>query len=356
MKTDRARTAALPSPERIPWVLATGGAGFIGSHVAAVLLDAGFGVMILDSFANAHPSVIARLEALGPGRVRLAQGDVRDGRLLDSALRAVPVSAVIHLAGLKAVGESVAEPVRYYDVNLGGAVALLAAMERHGVRRLVFSSSATVYAAPGLLTPETAPLGALNPYGRTKLHTEHLLTDAVAADPALAAISLRYFNPVGAHPSGLLGEAPRGVPGNLFPLIAQAAAGQRPTLTVFGGDWPTPDGTGVRDYIHVMDLARGHLAAVRALIERGDFVGRHTPINLGTGRGASVLEAVAAFEAASGRRVPLAFAPRRAGDAAACTADPTLARQLLRWSAEHDLARMCSDHWGFHSAASRAAA
>ena len=347
-----------PLPEK-NWILATGGAGFIGSHVCAELMAAGYGVVILDSFVNAQPSVVERINALGLGRAVLAQGDVRDARLLDHVFRTYPIAAVVHLAGLKAVGESVAAPLRYYEANVGGAVALLEAMNRHGVRRLVFSSSATVYAEPGPNIAETAPLGALNPYGRTKLFIERIIDDVAAADPRFAAISLRYFNPVGAHASGLLGEDPRGAPSNLFPWIAQVAAGLRPALRVFGDDYATPDGSGVRDYIHVVDLARGHRAAIDRLLADTAFDGANTAINLGTGQGYSVFEAARAFSAAAGVPIPVEVAPRRPGDAAACTADPAKARRLLGWTAEHGLSRMCADHWRFQKGlmtAARAAA
>lgn len=332
-----------------PWILATGGAGFIGSHVCAELMAAGYGVVILDSFVNAQPSVVDRINGLGHGQALLAQGDVRDARLLDHVFRSRPIAAVVHLAGLKAVGESVAAPLRYYEANVGGAVALFEAMNRHGVRRLVFSSSATVYAEPGPHIPETAALGALNPYGRTKLFIERIIDDIAASDPRFAAISLRYFNPVGAHPSGLLGEEPRGAPSNLFPWIAQVAAGLRPALRVFGDDYETPDGSGVRDYIHVVDLARGHRAAIDRLMGDEGFAGENTAINLGTGRGYSVFEAARAFGEAAGRAIPVEVVPRRAGDAAACTADPSKALRLLGWRAQFGLARMCADHWRFQT-------
>jgi UDP-glucose 4-epimerase len=259
----------------------------------------------------------------------------------------------VHLAGLKAVGESVADPLRYYDVNLGGAVSLLAAMRRHGVGRLAFSSSATVYAAPGPRIAEDAPLGALNPYGRSKLMIERVVDDLCAAAPDFAAVSLRYFNPVGAHPSGLIGEVPNGTPNNLFPYIARVAAGLSDRLRVFGADWPTPDGSGVRDYIHVMDLAEGHLAALRLLMGPQAQRGRHLAVNLGTGRGYSVFEAAAAFGAAAGVDIPLAVTARRPGDAAECTADPSRAAELLGWRATRGLAQMCADHWAFQRGLAR---
>jgi UDP-glucose 4-epimerase len=330
-------------------VLVTGGAGYIGSHVAAELLAAGHEVVVLDDFSNADPGAIDRIAALGHGAPELAKGDVRDARLLDGVFARSDVGAVIHLAGLKAVGESVAQPLRYHDVNVGGAVALLQAMRRHGVGRLVFSSSATVYGiSESNPIPESAPLRTLNPYGRTKLMVEQVIDDLVAAEPDFAAVSLRYFNPVGAHASGLIGENPRGIPNNLFPFIAQTAAGLRPKVRVFGGDYPTPDGTGVRDYIHVVDLARGHLAALDYLAA-GEGGGRNLALNLGRGQGYSVLQALAAFGRAVGRPIPYEIVPRRPGDAAECVADPSRAAALFGWRAERDLEAMCADHWAFQS-------
>jgi UDP-glucose 4-epimerase len=330
-------------------VLVTGGAGYIGSHVAAELLAAGHPVVVLDDFSNADLGAIDRIAALGHGAPELVTGDVRDARLLDGVFARRDVGAVVHLAGLKAVGESVAQPLRYHDVNVGGAVALLQAMRRHGVGRLVFSSSATVYGMPeSNPIPESAPLRTLNPYGRTKLMVEQVIDDLVAAEPDFAAVSLRYFNPVGAHASGLIGENPRGIPNNLFPFIAQTAAGLRERVRVFGGDYPTPDGTGVRDYIHVVDLAHGHLAALDFLAA-GEGRGRNLALNLGRGQGYSVLQALAAFGRAVGRPIPYEIVPRRPGDAAECVADPSRAAALFGWRAERDLETMCADHWAFQS-------
>ncbi len=330
-------------------VLATGGAGYIGSHVVAELLAAGHRAVILDDFSNADPGAVDRIAAIGLGRPECVQGDIRDAAGLDALFRRFPIDAVVHLAGLKAVGESVEDPLRYHDVNLGGAIALFQAMLRHGVRRLVFSSSATVYGlAERSPVDESAPLGATNPYGRTKLYIEGVLDDLVVGEPDFAAISLRYFNPVGAHASGLIGENPRGVPNNLFPFIAQTAAGLRDRLRIYGNDYPTPDGTGVRDYIHVVDLARGHLAALDVLLA-GEGQGRNLPINLGCGRGYSVLESLAAFSAAVGSDIPHEIVGRRAGDVAELVADPRRAADLLGWRAERDLAAMCADHWAFQS-------
>lgn len=333
----------------MPTVLATGGAGYIGSHVVAELLAAGWRVVVIDDFSNADPSVADRIAELGFGRPDVIVGDLRDAALVDEVFRQNDFDAVVHLAGLKAVGESVERPVDYYDVNLGSAAVLLRTMQRHGLTRLVFSSSATVYGTPERNPiDETAPLGATSPYGRTKLFTEALLTDLATAWPAFGALSLRYFNPVGAHPSGLIGEHPRGAPNNLFPYIAQTAASLRPRLRVFGDDYPTPDGTGVRDYIHVLDVALGHVAALEYLMS-GEGDGRNLPLNLGCGRGYSVLEAISAFERATGREIPREIVARRAGDVAECVADPRRAEAVLGWRATRDLETMCADHWAFQS-------
>jgi len=328
-------------------ILVTGGAGFIGAHVAAALTEAGFGVVILDNFENAERDVADRLAAMGLARPEVVEADVRDAGALDRLFAARRIDAVAHLAGKKAVGESVADPLLYYSANLTGAMTLLEAMARHGVRRLAFSSSATVYGAPERLPiDEGAALGPDNPYGRTKLMIEQMIGDLAVADPGFAAISLRYFNPVGAWRGGLIGERPKGTPNNLFPYIAQTAAGERAQVSVFGADYPTPDGTGVRDYIHVVDLARGHVAALTRLLA-ADAEPGHRAINLGTGRGYSVLEALAAFGRACGREVPHAIVARRPGDVAACVADPSLAERLLGWRAELGLDDMCADHWAF---------
>jgi UDP-glucose 4-epimerase len=333
-------------------VLATGGAGYIGSHVVAELLQAGHRAVLLDDLSNADANVVDRVAALGHGRPELVVGDIRDADLLDRLFTGQRIDAVVHLAGLKAVGESVAQPLRYHAVNVGGAVALLQAMQRHQVARLVFSSSATVYGMPeSNPIGEDAPLGALNPYGRTKLIAEQVIDDLVASDPGFAAISLRYFNPVGAHASGLIGENPKGVPNNLFPFIAQTAAGLRERVRVFGSDYPTPDGTGVRDYIHVVDLARGHLAALDYLMAEPGARGRNLALNLGCGRGYSVLEALAAFSRAVGGPIPYEVVDRRPGDAAECVADPARAAAVLGWRADRGLDAMCADHWAFQSGA-----
>jgi len=336
-----------------PMILATGGAGYIGIHVAAALMSAGYRVVLLDNFSNASQEAVRRLTTLGLGRATLVEGDARDAALLDRVFAEHDIAGVIHLAGLKSPVESLAIPERYYAVNLGSALEIVAAMQRHGVDRLVFSSSAAVY-APHAEIPirESAPLEPATPYGRSKLMIERMLTDIAGADERFRSLSLRYFNPVGAHPSGMIGEDVQGTPGNLFPLIARTAAGQHPEVAVFGDDWPTSDGTGVRDFIHVCDLAEGHVAAMRWLLgsagEQGK--GRNMAVNLGTGRGVTVLEAVAAFARQAGRSVPCRMAERRPGDVAASYADPGLAAQLFGWRARRDLDAMCRDHWRWHSA------
>lgn len=333
-------------------ILATGGAGYIGSHVVVELMQGGYDVVILDNFENSDPSVVDRIGSLVRGRVKLVEGDVRDPAKVKDVLERHGVWAVVHLAGKKAVAESVAQPLLYFRDNLIGAVALLGAMRETGVERLVFSSSATVYGAPeSLPVAETARTGIGNPYGRTKLMIEEIIDDLSLSWPEFAAISLRYFNPVGAHRSGLIGEDPRGIPNNLFPYVAQAAAGERAAVQVFGDDYDTRDGTGLRDYIHVADLARGHVAALDFLSARADAAAPHRRVNLGTGQGHTVLEVIAAFSKACGRKVPYGFAPRRAGDAAASVADPSLAGTLFGWRARHGLDEMCRDHWAFQQAA-----
>ena len=328
-------------------ILVTGGAGFIGAHVAAALIEAGFAVVVLDNFENAERDVPDRLAAMGFALSAVVEADVRDAAALDRLFAAHRVDAVAHLAGKKAVGESVADPLLYYSANLTGATTLFAAMVRHCVGRLVFSSSATVYGAPERLPiGEGAALGPANPYGRTKLMIEQMIGDLAAAVPGFAAISLRYFNPVGAWRGGLIGERPIGPANNLFPYSAQTAAGERACVSVFGADYPTPDGTGVRDYVHVVDLARGHVAAVDRLLSSGAAAG-HRAINLGTGRGYSVMEALAAFARACRREIPHEIVARRPGDVAACVADPSLAATLLGWRAELGLDDMCADHWAF---------
>lgn len=328
-------------------ILVTGGAGYIGSHTCVELLSAGHDVVVVDNLANAKQEALRRVEEVA-GRPLDAfhRADVRDRPAMTRILQGAGFEAVIHFAALKAVGESVREPLRYYDNNVAGTVALAEVMEASGLRRLVFSSSATVYGDPAVVPIlEDSPTGATNPYGRSKWMMEHVLRDLAAADPAWRIAILRYFNPVGAHPSGRMGEDPRGIPNNLMPFVSQVAVGARPEVQVFGKDYPTPDGTGVRDYIHVMDLASGHVRALECLARReGLFT-----VNLGTGRGYSVLEVIRAFEAASGRSVPYRIVDRRPGDVAECWADPTLAASLLGWRAERDLAAMCQDAWRWQS-------
>jgi UDP-glucose 4-epimerase len=323
--------------------LVTGGAGYIGSHTCVVLLEAGWDVVVVDNLSNSNEVALQRVQELAGRSLSFHRGDILDRERLDAAFAEAPVDAVVHFAGLKAVGESVAEPLRYYENNLAGTVQLLKAMERHGVRDLVFSSSCTVYGHPEVVpVDEATPIGAQNPYGRTKLFIEEMLRDVAAAgDGSWRIALLRYFNPVGAHPSGRIGEDPLGIPNNLMPFVMQVAVGRRDHVTVFGGDYPTPDGTGVRDYIHVVDLAEGHLAALESL-ER--FRGA-VPVNLGTGVGYSVLEVIKAATAAVGREIAYVIGDRRAGDAAAVWADPTLARELLGWSASRGIDDMVADHW-----------
>lgn len=328
-------------------ILATGGAGYIGSHVVVELLQANHRVVILDNFENSDRRSVARIPQIANGSIVLVEGDVRDEQVVSELLRHYRIDAVIHLAGKKAVGESVADPLLYFHDNLLGAIALLRAMLEAGVHKLVFSSSATVYGIPKVLPiPETAPTGVTNPYGRTKLMIEEMIDDLVMAEPDFQAISLRYFNPVGAHSSGLIGENPKGMPNNLFPYVAQTAIGQRKEVQVFGSDYDTPDGTGVRDYIHVVDLAQGHVAAIDRLFGP-PLEDRHMRINLGTGRGYSVLEIISAFSQACGFAIPYRLAARRPGDAAMSLADPSRAGAVLAWRATRDLARMCADHWAF---------
>jgi len=325
-------------------ILVTGGAGFIGAHTCVELAAAGMPYLIFDNFSNSSPQVLARIARITGQTAPCVEGDVRDGQALARVFAQHPISAVIHFAGLKAVGESVAQPLRYFEHNVGGTLALVQAMRAAAVYTLVFSSSATVYQESDVQPlRESFALGASNPYGRSKLWVEHMLADLDAAEPLRWRLArLRYFNPAGAHESGLIGEAPRGVPNNLVPYIAQVAAGQRARLQIFGSDWPTPDGTGQRDYIHVCDLAQGHLAVLRHLRQQQPGL---LTLNLGTGSPTSVLEMVAAFERASGRAVPYDIVARRAGDIAQSWTDPACAEQTLGWKATHDVARICRDAW-----------
>ena len=327
-------------------VLLTGGAGYIGSHTAVECLEAGHEVVVFDNLSNSSVKSLDRVAKITGRQAAFVEGDIRDRAALRRLFERHTIDAVVHFAGLKAVGESVEKPLLYYDNNIGGSVALFEVMAEAGVKTVVFSSSATVYGDPASVPiTEEFSLSATNPYGRSKLVIEEILRDVAHADAGWTVALLRYFNPVGAHPSGLIGEDPRGIPNNLMPYIAQVAVGRRPHLNVFGGDYPTPDGTGVRDYIHVVDLARGHLAALNKMQA---LTGVHT-WNLGTGRGVSVLEMVRAFEAASGRPVPYSIVGRRPGDVAQCWADPSRAAHDLGCRAVHDLARMCEDTWRWQS-------
>lgn len=331
----------------MPTVLLTGATGYIASHTWLALQAAGFDVVGVDDFSNSSPVVLERLAQLGGRAPVFERASVCNAAAIAGIFARHQPQAVVHFAAFKAVGESVEKPLAYYANNVGGLVAVCEAMQAHGVGRFVFSSSATVYGQPEVLPiREDAPVGATNPYGATKLIGEGLLRDLGLADSGWQTACLRYFNPVGAHESGRIGEDPRGVPNNLMPYVAQVAVGRRAALTVYGNDYPTPDGTGVRDYIHVMDLAEGHVAALRALFDApGSFT-----VNLGTGQGYSVLDVVAAYERASGRPVPYVMAPRRPGDVAACWADPTAAAQRLGWRAQRGLDAMCADSWRWQQA------
>ena len=329
-------------------VLVSGGAGFIGSHTVVQLVAAGHDVIVVDSFANAKPSVIGRIEALTGQPLEVHAFDLTDHDKTEGLFVEEPIDAVIHFAGFKAVGESVEKPLDYYENNLGTTFSLLRAMERHGVRFLVFSSSATVYGAEAPVPMrEDLPTSATNPYGWTKVMQEQVFRDVAAANPHLRIALLRYFNPVGAHASGTMGEDPSGIPNNLMPYIAQVAVGRRERLGVFGDDYPTPDGTGVRDYIHVEDLAAGHIAALNRLTVVEEPV---TAWNLGTGEGTSVLELLRAFERACGRELPYEILPRRAGDVAESYADPSRAEAELGWRATRSVDDMCADTWRWQSA------
>lgn len=329
-------------------ILLTGGAGYIGSHTAVELLSKGHEVVIFDNFSNSSPASVQRIAQITGRSVPLVQGDVREQSVLEQTLREHAIDSVVHFAGKKAVGESVAKPIDYFDNNVNGTLVLIRAMEAAGVKRLVFSSSATVYGDPQYLPlDEQHPLSVTNPYGRSKLMVEEILSDLHVADSTWALTVLRYFNPIGAHESGLIGEDPAGIPNNLLPFVAQVAVGKRACLNVFGGDYPTVDGTGVRDYIHVVDLARGHVQALERQLQQAQP--EHLVVNLGTGKGYSVLEVVASFEHASGRPVPYALVPRRPGDVASCYAQTDKAQEILNWSAQFDIDRMCADAWRWQS-------
>jgi UDP-glucose 4-epimerase len=328
-------------------ILVTGGAGFIGSHTVVELLTRGYDVTIVDNFINSKPESLKRIAELAGRAPDFCEVDLTDAEKVDAIFASDRFDAVIHFAGLKAVGESVAQPLRYYDNNLVSTLVLLKAMKKYGVKNLVFSSSATVYGVPKTVPiTEDFPLSVTNPYGQTKLMIENMLRDIHKAEPEMGIALLRYFNPIGAHKSGRIGEDPNGIPNNLLPFISQVAIGKLPKLRVFGSDYPTCDGTGVRDYIHVVDLAIGHVAAIERL---AGHPGEMVTVNLGTGNGYSVLEMVKAFEEASGRPVPYEIVERRPGDVAACYADPSHAFEVLGWKAERGLRQMCEDAWRWQS-------
>jgi UDP-glucose 4-epimerase len=325
-------------------VLVTGGAGYIGSHTCVQLLEAGRRVLVVDNLSNSSAVALDRVRELADGELVFHEVDLRDRRSLSDVFASEPIDQVVHFAGLKAVGESVERPLDYYDNNIGGTVGLLEAMTHHGVRDLVFSSSCTVYGDPETVPiTEASPIGAVNPYGRTKLHIEEMLRDLARSDPSWRVLLLRYFNPVGAHSSGRIGEDPRGIPNNLMPFVMQVAVGRLPRLSVFGGDYDTPDGTCIRDYIHVVDLADAHLAALDALRS----IDGCRAVNVGTGTGSSVLEVVRAASRAVDGEIPYEIVGRRAGDVPCVYADTTASGQLLGWSARHDLDDMCRDHWNW---------
>ena len=328
-------------------ILVTGGAGFIGSHTCVELLNGGYDVVVIDNLVNSKRESITRVERITGKRIAFYEADARDEATLNTIFDTHPISGAIHFAALKAVGESVAKPVEYYRNNIDSLLVLLDVMRARNVKQFVFSSSATVYGVPeSSPIDETFPLSATNPYGQSKLIAEQILRDVEISDPSWRIATLRYFNPVGAHESGLIGEDPGGVPNNLMPYVAQVAVGKLEKLRVFGGDYDTTDGTGVRDYIHVVDLARGHIAALDALVKRdASFV-----VNLGTGRGYSVLEVVKSFEKASGKPVPYEIVARRPGDVGACFANPAKAQEVIGWQAEFGIERMCADHWRWQAA------
>ncbi|HEY2024371.1 UDP-glucose 4-epimerase GalE [Paraburkholderia sp.] len=327
-------------------ILVTGAAGFIGSHTCVELLTGGYDVVAIDNLVNSKRESLRRVEQITGRAVSFYHDDVRDEAALKRIFDAHPITGAIHFAALKAVGESVAKPIEYYDNNVGSLLTLLGVMRDRNVKQFVFSSSATVYGVPqSSPIDESFPLSATNPYGQSKLIAEQILRDLEVSDSSWRIATLRYFNPVGAHESGLIGEDPAGIPNNLMPYVAQVAVGKLDKLRVFGGDYETPDGTGVRDYIHVVDLARGHLAALDALVTRdASFV-----VNLGTGQGYSVLDVVRSFEKASGKPVPHEIVARRPGDVAQCFADPTAAERIIGWRAQFGIERMCADHWRWQS-------
>jgi UDP-glucose 4-epimerase len=327
-------------------ILVTGGAGYIGSHTLILLIDAGYEVVVFDNFCNASKDSISRVEKLVNQSILVVEGDIRNREDLEKIFSTHKIDAVIHFAGLKAVGESVEKPLKYYDNNVNGTAVLCEVMAKNGCKSIIFSSSATVYGDPST-TPilENFPLSATNPYGRSKLMVEEILRDVYVSDNEWKVVLLRYFNPVGAHASGTIGEDPNGIPNNLMPFIAQTAVGKREVLSVFGDDYDTVDGTGVRDYIHVVDLAQGHLNA----LDRIKNFTEPMTINLGTGTGYSVLEMIDAFEKASGKKVPYQIVKRRAGDIATCFADPAYAKEVLEWEAKKGISEMCEDSWRWQS-------
>ena len=327
-------------------ILITGGAGYIGSHTLIALDEAGYTFVVYDNLCNSSLEALKRVEAIIGKSIQFEEGDIRDKVALKKLFASYRIDSVIHFAGLKAVGESVNEPLKYYDNNVNGTLVLLDVMKEYNCKKIVFSSSATVYGDPHT-TPiqEDFPLSATNPYGRSKLFIEEILRDVYISDNEFKIVLLRYFNPVGAHKSGTIGEDPNGIPNNLMPFIAQTAVGKRDVLSVFGGDYDTEDGTGVRDYIHVVDLAQGHVKALQKIADIHDVL----TVNLGTGKGYSVLEMVAAFEKASGKKVPYKIVERRAGDIAKCFADPSYAQETLSWSATRNIDEMCEDSWRWQS-------
>lgn len=327
-------------------VLVTGGAGFIGSHTCTLLIDAGYEVIIYDNFSNSLVSVVDRISEISNRPVQYIIGDLLDKEKLNNVFTEHTIDAVLHFAGLKAVGESVIKPIDYFITNVEGTLNLINAMQRSNVKTLVFSSSATVYGANAVVPyTEESPLGPTNPYGNSKLMVEQILADLSASDPEWRIACLRYFNPVGAHPSGLIGEDPMGIPNNLLPYVAQVAEGRREKLSVYGGDYPTPDGTGVRDYVHVMDLAQGHVSAMSYLLDNKGLL----TLNLGTGTGLSVLEIINSFEMSTHAKVPYEIVSRRPGDLAVYWSDPSKAEKLLNWKAEKSIQDVCTDIWRWHS-------
>ena len=327
-------------------ILVTGGAGYIGSHTCTLLLEAGYEIVVFDNFSNSTRESINRVEKLVNQSITVVEGDIRASADLEALFQKHKIESVIHFAGLKAVGESVEQPLRYYQNNITGTLTLLEVMQKYACKQIVFSSSATVYGNPEICPiTEDFPLSATNPYGRSKLFIEEILRDVYKADPSWNIVLLRYFNPIGAHPSGSIGEDPNGIPNNLVPFITQTAVGKRESLAIFGDDYDTHDGTGVRDYIHVMDLTQGHVNAIERIETFNDVI----TVNLGTGQGYSVIDMVKSFEKAVGQRIPYHIAPRRAGDIATCYANPAYAKALLGWEATRDIDTMCQDSWHWQS-------